>query len=323
MKDRAEPLISVALCTYNGERYLAEQLDSLLAQSYRHFEVIAVDDGSTDGTAALLQDYARRDARLRVVLNPVNVGFRRNFSYAMSLCAGDFIAPCDQDDIWLPDKLRTLLEAIGAHDLVYCDSELIAADGSTLGIRMSDRWSMQDILDPAAFVLTNCISGHAMLFRRDLLEGAPPVPEAFFHDWWLAALAASRGGVVYCQQVLVHYRQHERNVTDVLRVREGRARRPAGYGRKQFEDAGARLEALAALRDAHHDFLVAWHRLWVRHADAWISGRLAVFLVVHRQRIFALSKRSALGRLHRAASYVLGLRLRSWTRRTKYLRAKT
>jgi glycosyltransferase involved in cell wall biosynthesis len=323
MKDRAEPLISVALCTYNGERYLGEQLDSLLAQSYRHFEVIAVDDGSTDGTATLLQDYARRDARLRVVLNPVNVGFRRNFSYAMSLCAGDFIAPCDQDDVWLPDKLRTLLEAIGAHALVYCDSELITADGRTLGIRMSDRWSMQDIVDPAAFVLTNCISGHAMLFRRDLLAGAPPVPEAFFHDWWLAALAASRGGVVYCQQVLVRYRQHERNVTDVLRVREGRAQRPAGYGRKQFEDAGARLEALAALRDAHHDFLVAWHRLWVRHADAWISGRLAVFLVVHRQRIFALSKRSALGRLHRAASYVLGLRLRGWTRRTKYLRPTT
>lgn len=318
MKNRAEPLISVALCTYNGARYLSKQLDSLLAQSHRNFEIVAVDDGSTDQTPALLQDYARRDARLRVVLNPVNVGFRRNFSYAMSLCTGDFIAPCDQDDIWLPDKLRMLLEAIGTRSLVYCDSELIAADGSSLGMRMSDRWAMQDILDPAAFVLTNCISGHAMLFRRDLLEGAPPVPEEFFHDWWLSAVAAARGGVIYCPQALVRYRQHDRNVTDVLRVREVRARRPTGYGWKQFKDMGARIESLAALHDANHDFLVAWHRLWVRHAGAWISWRLAGFMVAHRHRIFALSKRSAIAHLRRAAGHVFGMRLRSWIRRTKY-----
>lgn len=323
MKDRAEPLISVALCTYNGERYLPEQMDSLLAQSHRNLEIVAVDDGSSDQTPALLQAYARRDARLRVVLNPVNVGFRRNFSYAMSLCAGDFVAPCDQDDIWLPDKLRTLIEAIGTRALVYCDSELIAADGRSLGMRMSDQWVMQDILDPAAFVLTNCVSGHAMLFRRDLLQGAPPVPEAFFHDWWLAALAASRGGVGYCQQALVRYRQHDGNVTDVLRVREVRAQRPAGYGWKQFKDAEARMASLAALNDAHHDFLVAWHRLWTRHASAWMSWRLAVFMVVHRRRIFALSKRSALDRLRRAASYVVGLRLRGWTRRAKYVHPET
>lgn len=323
MKDRAEPLISVALCTYNGERYLAEQLDSLLAQSHRHFEIVAVDDGSTDGTPALLQDYARRDARLRVVLNPVNVGFRRNFSHAMSLCAGDFIAPCDQDDIWLPDKLQTLLEAIGTRSLVYCDSELIAADGRRLGIHISDRWAMQDVLDPAAFVLTNCISGHAMLFRRDLLAAAPPVPEAFFHDWWLAALAVSRGGIGYCRRVLVRYRQHDRNVTDVLRVRAERTQRPEGYGWKQFKNAGARMAALAALHDAHRDFFVAWHRLWERHATAWLSWRLAAFMVAHRRRIFALSKRSALAHLRRAAGHVFGMRLRGWLRRTKYAHPDT
>ena len=294
-------------------------MDSLLAQSYRNFEIVAVDDGSVDRTRALLQDYARRDARLRVVLNPINLGFRRNFSYAMSLCAGDFIAPCDQDDFWLPDKLRTLLGAIGTHALVYCDSELIDADGRSLGVRMSDRWAMQNIADPVAFVMTNCISGHAMLFRRALLEGAPPGGEEFFHDWWLAALAVSRSGVAYCPQVLVRYRQHDRNVTDVLRVRVERVKRP-GYGWTQFEDAGARMASLAALQDAHHDFFVVWHRLWMRHARAWISWRLAVFMVKHRGRIFALSKRSAANRLRNAAGHVFGLRLRSWLRKAKYAR---
>ena len=97
--DSAEPLISVALCTYNGERYLREQLNSLFSQTYSNMEIVAVDDASTDRTVDLLREYERRDARLRVVVNTRNIGFIRNFERAISLCNGVLIAPCDPDDV--------------------------------------------------------------------------------------------------------------------------------------------------------------------------------------------------------------------------------
>ena len=96
------PLISVALTTFNGERFLRPQLDSLLAQDYRHFELVVVDDGSQDSSYSILQEYAARDSRLRCFRNERNLGFLQNFTKAFSLCEGELIAPCDQDDLWLP-----------------------------------------------------------------------------------------------------------------------------------------------------------------------------------------------------------------------------
>ncbi len=223
MSVAAEPLISVALCTYNGERYLREQLDSLLAQTYSNMEIVAVDDGSTDRTVEVLREYEQRDARLHVVVNPRNVGVVRNFERAIALCKGTFIAPCDQDDVWLADKLRMLAGYIGQHSIAYCDSEIIDADGRSRGMSMSRFWAMQDLSDPVAFVMENCVSGHAMLFRRNLLDDNPRLPTEVFHDWWLAARAAARGGIVFCPEKLVRYRQHGNNVTDVPAHPAGRA----------------------------------------------------------------------------------------------------
>jgi glycosyltransferase involved in cell wall biosynthesis len=105
-------------------------------------EIVAVDDASTDRTVDLLREYERRDARLRVVVNTRNIGFIRNFERAISLCNGVLIAPCDQDDVWLIDKLRTLVRAIGHHSMVYSDSELIDAEGRPLGVSMSRFWTI-------------------------------------------------------------------------------------------------------------------------------------------------------------------------------------
>jgi glycosyltransferase involved in cell wall biosynthesis len=101
-----EELISVALCTYNGARFIRGQLDSLLAQTHRNIEVLAADDASTDDTVSILQEYAERDPRVRVLVNRHNMGFKKNFEQVISSCRGSFIAPCDQDDIWFPEKLR-------------------------------------------------------------------------------------------------------------------------------------------------------------------------------------------------------------------------
>jgi len=300
------PLVSIALCTYNGARYLREQLDSLLTQTYGNLEIIAVDDASTDESAAILQEYQQRDARLHVSVNPVNLGFTRNFEHAMQLCRGEFIAPCDQDDIWLPEKVAVLVAVIGTHALAYCDSEFIDENGSLLPGPMSSRCNMISSRDPAQFAAANCVAGHAMLFRRELLGKALPVPECFFHDWWLAAVAASGGGVTYCNRRLVRYRLHDSNVTNVLRERP--AVRQRGRRETRLRNFGLRVARLAALPGASSAFLERLHHLWVARENQWFSFELAGLMYRHWWRLNAVRK--VRWRMLPAMGFAVGLRLK-------------
>jgi glycosyltransferase involved in cell wall biosynthesis len=218
----ALPQISVALCVCNGAHYLRELLDSVLAQTGVHIEVVAVDDCSTDDSLALLHDYAARDARLRVVANAQNLGPRRNFEQAMALCRSEFIAPCDQDDIWQADKLQRLFAAIGSADLAYCDSAFIDAQGVATGARVSDGRTMLHGHAPLRFVFANSVSGHAALLRRDLFTAARPFPDGVYHDWWLAMRAAMRSGIVYLDEPLVQFRRHDAAFSTLGRPGSGR-----------------------------------------------------------------------------------------------------
>src|SRR5271155_1786606 len=105
------PLVSIVLGTYNGEAFIKEQILSVLAQTYTSFEVIAIDDGSSDGTVSILREYAARDQRIRVIANERNLGFVRNFEKGCSLAKGKFIALCDQDDYWFPEKVAKMVAA--------------------------------------------------------------------------------------------------------------------------------------------------------------------------------------------------------------------
>ena len=116
------PLVSVVLATYNGEKFLAEQLSSLLQQSYERLEIIAVDDCSTDNTVQILQEHAVRFLNMKVFVNEKNLGFIKNFEKGCTLTTGDLIAFCDQDDYWDKDKIKKQVQAIGNHAIVYCDS---------------------------------------------------------------------------------------------------------------------------------------------------------------------------------------------------------
>jgi len=218
------PFISVALAAYNGERYLGEQLDSVLAQAGVAIEVVAVDDGSTDGTLAILHDCARRDARVKVYANPRNLGVGPTFERAMSLTRGELIAPCDQDDTWNADKLARLAGAIGECDLAYCDSLFVDAHGKSMDERISDRMPMMRGRQPMAFTLRNSVSGHASLIRRGLFEIARPFPPAMYYDWWLALCAAARNGIAYLDAPLVHFRRHAATVSPLGRGGKPRVR---------------------------------------------------------------------------------------------------
>ena len=313
------PLISVALCTCEGERFLREQLDSLLAQDYPLLEIVAVDDASRDGTHALLQSYAARDPRLRVHRNAANLGLVRNFETAFRLCRGDLVAPCDQDDVWMPSKLSAMQAALGDAPAVYCDSEIVDEAGRPQGRRMSGRFRMAAVRDPASFLLVNCISGHALLFRRELLRRALPVPEGVLHDWWLAFAACCAGRIEYCDRVLVRYRHHARASTQGRWKGSAPAPPPAGRKLATAVAVEARLRAFAAYPAVPDPgFFETALRLWLGWKEHFVSPRLVAFLLRHRRRIFGLRPDERARHVRYALRYLWGLRLKRLLRPRAY-----
>jgi glycosyltransferase involved in cell wall biosynthesis len=302
------PLISIALCTYNGAEFLPAQLESLLSQDWENLEIVAVDDGSTDGTREILLDHAARDPRLSVTLNERNLGFLANFEKALALTQGEFIAPCDQDDWWHPGKLRGLHAAIGACSLAYCDSLFVDARGHSLNRKASDVLRMYEGNDPAAFVFANCVSGHAMLVRRSLLERALPFPYGRFHDWWLAFAAASTEGLVYVPEPWVHYRQHGSAQTDLSGL--------AGRGKKnpprwvEMAHRRAWIASLAGFPSPHQAYFQALLGAWDAWTDSWFCPELVARLLERRDSLFSIHRRASRQRLRRSFRYFWGLKLR-------------
>lgn len=215
------PVISIALCTYNGERFLKPLLDSLVAQSYRHLEIVVVDDGSSDHTWGILTQYAEVDHRFRLYRNEENLGYNRNFERALGLCSGEMIAICDQDDIWHPEKISLMQQRIGNHAVLYHDSELMDENGVSMNFRISDKFNFYRGTDPTVFLMMNCVSGHSILMKRQLLNCIFPIPEQSPYDQWIAYVGTLYGSIDYLDECLVSYRQHTRNATDLLSIRKG------------------------------------------------------------------------------------------------------
>jgi len=314
------PLISIALCTYNGERYLRKQLDSLQQQDYPQMEIIASDDASIDATPQILEEYAARDQRLKIYRNPSNIGFRRNFERALGLCGGDLIAPSDQDDIWEPSKLSKLQDALGTAMMSYCDSELIDQHGSALGQNISDKFNVASIGDPLAFVFSNCVSGHAMLFRRELLTSALPLPDGLFHDWWLAYVAASQGRIEYCPERLVSYRQHEAAVTDLSGRRSKSASgKSRGHRLDAIHEIQQRIKCFADLQQGREaELLNTLEKLWHEQEHKWICFKLTRYLLRYRHRLFALQSDQRFRHCRRAIKYFWGIPIKRLIQPARY-----
>ncbi|TCD12752.1 glycosyltransferase [Pedobacter frigidisoli] len=218
MKNTNHPLVSIALCTYNGQTYLKQQLDSLVNQTYQNIEIIIVDDQSSDLTAELCKSY--QTDNIQFYINETNLGYTKNFEKAITLCNGDYICLCDQDDIWEMNKIEILVNEIGNCVLIYHDSNFINEVGQKIGAEsMSTRYNMYEGKSALPFILSNCISGHAAMFSKALIPYLLPLDKRFYHDWWLAYIAFNIGEVKFLHQILVHYRQHENSITDNLNIK--------------------------------------------------------------------------------------------------------
>lgn len=207
-----KPVISVALCTFNGANYLREQLRSILNQTYDNFEVVIVDDDSTDGTFQIILEFAAADKRIRYYKNSERINLNKNFEKAMELCQGEYVCPCDQDDVWAENKLECLLQNIGTNNLIFSNSEYIDSTGNSLNRNLNDDYVNQDFDNPIAFIFFNSIPGHTMMIKKPVIKAALPFPNSIFYDCWLALVSLSYGKIKYIPETLQYYRQHGSNI---------------------------------------------------------------------------------------------------------------
>ena len=203
-------LISIALCTYNGERFIRQQLDSLLAQTYNFIEIIVVDDCSNDQTVAIIKEYQIKHATIKFFSNTQNLGFNKNFERAISYCTGEYIAICDQDDIWYPEKIEVLYQAIGNNWLVFSNSTYIDHQNKNLGKELLPNFTLQNKTFKS-LLLYNYVTGHTTLFHKSFLSNVLPLPASDYYDWWIGFVAMYHHKIVYCDRVLTKYRIHEQS----------------------------------------------------------------------------------------------------------------
>jgi len=218
--------VDVVLCTFNGERFLAAQLESIAQQTRRPDRVLVFDDCSTDGTLAILAEFESR-LPLDVSVNVSRLGASRNFSQALAQADAEVVLLCDQDDVWRPDKIAAQLELLDGRPraLLACsDAGLIDADGAPIGGSLLARLgaSAAEQRDAgalhAALLKRNLVTGATCAVRRELLSLALPVPAGAWHDEWLALVAASCDGIVWADPPLIDYRLHGGNTAGVDQI---------------------------------------------------------------------------------------------------------
>ena len=209
--------VSVVMCTYNGEKFLIKQLESILNQNYSNLtEVICVDDGSTDATLHILQDYAKNDKRIKIYINETNLGYIKNYEKAFTLTTKPYIAIADQDDIWFPNKISLLMSTIKNNMMVYSDNLYIDSEDNSTGKQFSHCRYLRECTSCLNFVMANGISGHTALIDRKLLKYALPFNKEIPYDYWLAFHAVQYGKIPYVNEPLVGYRQHDNNTLGAL-----------------------------------------------------------------------------------------------------------
>ncbi len=213
LPESEEPLIAICMATYEPPRELfARQIESIRAQTHGNWVCLISDDCSSAARWAEIEAELGGDPRFRLSRSPRRLGFYRNFERALAQAPAQaqFIALADQDDRWYPDKLATLLAAIGDAPLVYSDARVIGEDGV---LRADSYWTLRtnNHTDLLSLLVANSVTGAASLIRTDLLRHAlpfPPAQFAHFHDHWLGLVALAVGEIRFVQRPLYDYVQH-------------------------------------------------------------------------------------------------------------------
>lgn len=229
--------ISVALCSFNGERFIAEQLLSILGQTQPPQQIVLSDDASADATVELAREtvqsflarHPNMELELRVLENASPLGVTRNFEQAIAACTSELVALSDQDDVWAPDRLAKVGTVFLERPellLLHSDARLVDEAGAVLPGTLLDTLEVSADVRHAihagnafdALMRRNLVTGATTVIRRSLFDRATPFPESWVHDEWLAIVAAAFDGLELMEETLIDYRQHGSNQIGVSRL---------------------------------------------------------------------------------------------------------
>lgn len=212
--------VDILLATYNGEKYLEAQLDSILTQTYSNFRLLISDDYSTDATREILQRYKNKDDRIILYYQDKNLGVVKNFEFLLNKVENNYYMLSDQDDIWKKDKIEKSLKKIeetGA-GLVYSDLEVV---DENLNVIYESYWKLKGFTKRAnkyntfeSFYLNNYVTGCTIISRKEFIKDILPLPNLskyVLHDYWITLMVSQKSKVVSISEPLIKYRQHKNN----------------------------------------------------------------------------------------------------------------
>ena len=255
----SQPRVAILLSTYNGEKFLREQLESLFAQTYPDFIILVRDDGSTDASPRILGDYAiRYPEKIRFIKEePANLGASASFSWLLEYALDHkatlgleslYLLFCDQDDCWHRDKITKQMNALLAWEaenrdrhgqprpvLVHSDLQVVAEDLAPIADSLARYQGLETGRNRFSdLLISNLVTGCTALFNEALARRVLPISEAaIMHDWWLALVATAFGKVIYLDTPLVQYRQHGNNTIGAKEQVKQRAT-SSGFWKKVF-----------------------------------------------------------------------------------------
>lgn len=276
--------ITVVICTYNGEKYVEAQLQSVLSQSKRPNEIIISDDCSSDNTLKLLKKWESKFPKLiHIHTHDSNQGYNKNFSFALSKVTSDYVALCDQDDIWYDNKLEVLTEFVLKYPgvvLFHHNEEILGHEGEYPEVPTNDHWKPYEGSSVGILFLLNRVTGHRMMIKFSLLEKILPIPDGIIYDWWISVVASTYGSVKYIPLRLMAYRPHEDSAYfSNLDKQLDNVTNPIKTALKHFK-------SIEGYNKYDRNYLNQLTALYANHQGGKFDIRLFLFFLKNRNKLF-------------------------------------
>lgn len=223
-----EKQIDILLPTYNGEKYVCEQIESILNQTYKNIKLIISDDCSKDETIKILRQYEQKDSRVKIYEQKENLGVIKNIEFLLEKVENELYMLSDQDDIWLPEKVEKSLQKIEKEnaDMVFGDLEVVDENLKTIYPSFRDFMKIKNKINKCINTnrinyLYNCVTGCTILSKKEFIKDILPLPtesKRVLHDHWIGLILSFKGKLAYMQETYIKYRQHGNNEVGTKKV---------------------------------------------------------------------------------------------------------